>query len=83
MPVFYLVYGTIISFGKRKVKALIPHIVNIYKKPVYLQQGTMESNGKRVGRDGKINDYQTELLLGELNQCSACFFFSINGSCIK
>jgi glucose-6-phosphate isomerase len=37
----------------------IPYTQYLQKLAPYLQQGTMESNGKSVGRDGKPVNYET------------------------
>jgi glucose-6-phosphate isomerase len=47
-------------FGESE--ALIP-TRNTAKLAPYLQQGTMESNGKSVGRDGKPVNYETGTII--------------------
>ncbi|MFI0609614.1 MAG: glucose-6-phosphate isomerase [Anaerolineae bacterium] len=44
--------------GARSV-AVLPYEQYLKRFPAYLQQLTMESNGKRVTRDGAVVDYQT------------------------
>ncbi len=44
--------------GARSV-AILPYDQYLKRFPAYLQQLTMESNGKRVTRDGAVVDYQT------------------------
>ncbi len=39
--------------------AVLPYDQYLHRFPAYLQQLDMESNGKRVGRDGKAVDYTT------------------------
>jgi len=39
--------------------AILPYDQYMHRFPAYFQQGDMESNGKRVTRDGKPIDYQT------------------------
>jgi glucose-6-phosphate isomerase len=39
--------------------AILPYDQYLSRFPAYFQQGDMESNGKRVTRDGKVIDYQT------------------------
>jgi glucose-6-phosphate isomerase len=39
--------------------AILPYDQYLHRFPAYFQQGDMESNGKRVTRDGKLVDYQT------------------------
>ncbi len=45
-------------FGARS-HAILPYDQYLHRFPAYFQQGDMESNGKRVDRDGKIVDYDT------------------------
>jgi glucose-6-phosphate isomerase len=44
-------------------EAIIPYTEYLKNLPAYLQQGTMESNGKYVGRDGTQLDYQTGTII--------------------
>jgi glucose-6-phosphate isomerase len=44
-------------------EAIIPYTEYLKNLPAYLQQGTMESNGKYVGRDGMPVDYQTGTII--------------------
>jgi glucose-6-phosphate isomerase len=44
-------------------EAIIPYTEYLKNLPAYLQQGTMESNGKYVGRDGRQLDYQTGTII--------------------
>jgi glucose-6-phosphate isomerase len=44
-------------------EAIIPYTEYLKNLPAYLQQGTMESNGKYVGRDGTPLDYQTGTII--------------------
>lgn len=39
--------------------AIIPYDQYLHRFPAYFQQGDMESNGKRVTRDGNVVDYST------------------------
>jgi glucose-6-phosphate isomerase len=39
--------------------AILPYDQYLHRFPAYLQQGDMESNGKRVNRDGAVVDYAT------------------------
>jgi len=39
--------------------AILPYDQYLHRFPAYLQQGDMESNGKRVTRSGKVVDYAT------------------------
>lgn len=46
--------------------AVLPYSQYLHRFPAYLQQLTMESNGKRVRRDGELVDYSTgEIFWGE------------------
>ena len=45
-------------FGARS-HAVLPYDQYLHRLPAYLQQADMESNGKRVDRDGKPVDYAT------------------------
>ena len=45
-------------FGARTY-AILPYDQYLHRFPAYLQQGDMESNGKRVTRDGVVVDYET------------------------
>jgi glucose-6-phosphate isomerase len=51
------------NFFEPKAKRLSLHTV-FTKTTLYLQQGTMESNGKSIGRDGKPVNYQTGTIIG-------------------
>ena len=44
-------------------EAIIPYTEYLKNLPAYIQQGTMESNGKYVGRDGTPVDYQTGTII--------------------
>jgi glucose-6-phosphate isomerase len=39
--------------------AILPYDQYLHRFPAYFQQGDMESNGKRVTRDGEVVDYST------------------------
>ncbi len=45
-------------FGARS-HAILPYDQYLHRFPAYFQQGDMESNGKRVDRDGNVVDYAT------------------------
>ena len=47
------------NFGAISTHAIIPYDQNLHDFPTYLQQVDMESNGKRVTRDGELIDYAT------------------------
>jgi glucose-6-phosphate isomerase len=60
LPVILAVLGIWYNnfFGARTY-AILPYDQYLHRFPAYLQQGDMESNGKRVTRDGAIVDYET------------------------
>ncbi|MGK2860139.1 MAG: glucose-6-phosphate isomerase [Thermoanaerobaculia bacterium] len=47
------------NFFDAQTVAVLPYDQYLKRFPAYLQQLTMESNGKRVTLDGKVVDYQT------------------------
>jgi glucose-6-phosphate isomerase len=47
------------NFFGAETHAILPYDQYLSRFPAYFQQGDMESNGKRVTRDGKVIDYQT------------------------
>ncbi|EIJ71578.1 glucose-6-phosphate isomerase [Pasteurella bettyae] len=48
------------NFQGAQTEAILPYDQYLHRFAAYFQQGNMESNGKYVGRDGKvISDYQT------------------------
>ena len=48
------------NFLGAQTEAILPYDQYLHRFAAYFQQGNMESNGKYVGRDGKvIHDYQT------------------------
>lgn len=66
------------NFFGAESEALIPYTQYLQKLAPYLQQGTMESNGKSVGRDGKPIDYQTGTIIwGEPGTNSQHAFFQL------
>lgn len=66
------------NFFGAESEALIPYTQYLQKLAPYLQQGTMESNGKGVGRDGKPIDYQTGTIIwGEPGTNSQHAFFQL------
>lgn len=66
------------NFYGAQSEALIPYTQYLSKLAPYLQQGIMESNGKRVGRDGKPVDYQTGTIIwGEPGTNSQHAFFQL------
>ncbi len=66
------------NFFGAESEALIPYTQYLQKLAPYLQQGTMESNGKSVGRDGKAVDYQTGTIIwGEPGTNAQHAFFQL------
>ncbi|MGM8362277.1 glucose-6-phosphate isomerase [Flavobacterium sp. ARAG 55.4] len=66
------------NFFGAESEALIPYTQYLQKLAPYLQQGTMESNGKSVGRDGKPLDYQTGTIIwGEPGTNAQHAFFQL------
>ena len=66
------------NFFGAESEALIPYTQYLQKLAPYLQQGTMESNGKSVGRDGKTVGYQTGTIIwGEPGTNSQHAFFQL------
>ncbi|QGU06730.1 Glucose-6-phosphate isomerase [Corynebacterium occultum] len=54
------------TFGDAQTHAVLPYSQDLARFPAYLQQLTMESNGKSVRRDGTPVDYNTgEVYWGE------------------
>jgi glucose-6-phosphate isomerase len=66
------------NFYGAESEALIPYTQYLQKLAPYLQQGIMESNGKSVGRDGKMVNYQTGTIIwGEPGTNSQHAFFQL------
>jgi glucose-6-phosphate isomerase len=54
------------NFLGAQTHAILPYDQYMHRFPAYFQQGDMESNGKRVTRDGNVADYSTgPVLWGE------------------
>ena len=47
------------NFFGAETHAILPYDQYLHRFPAYFQQGDMESNGKRVTRDGTVVDYDT------------------------
>lgn len=47
------------NFFGAETEAILPYDQYLHRFPAYFQQGNMESNGKYVGRDGEVVNYQT------------------------
>jgi glucose-6-phosphate isomerase len=66
------------NFFGAETEALIPYSQYLTRFAPYLQQGTMESNGKSVGRDGIAVNYQTGTIIwGEPGTNSQHAFFQL------
>ncbi|MBK9224915.1 MAG: glucose-6-phosphate isomerase [Flavobacterium sp.] len=66
------------NFFGAESEALIPYTQYLQKLAPYLQQGIMESNGKSIGRDGKLVNYQTGTIIwGEPGTNSQHAFFQL------
>ncbi|QKJ61823.1 glucose-6-phosphate isomerase [Flavobacterium sp. M31R6] len=66
------------NFFGAESEALIPYTQYLQKLAPYLQQGTMESNGKSVGRDGKPVNYETGTIIwGEPGTNAQHAFFQL------
>ena len=66
------------NFFDAESEALIPYTQYLQKLAPYLQQGTMESNGKSVGRDGNPVNYQTGTIIwGEPGTNAQHAFFQL------
>ncbi|WP_417939189.1 glucose-6-phosphate isomerase [Flavobacterium sp. RS13.1] len=66
------------NFYGAESEALIPYTQYLQKLAPYLQQATMESNGKSVGRDGEPVNYQTGTIIwGEPGTNSQHAFFQL------
>jgi glucose-6-phosphate isomerase len=64
MPVLLAVLGLwYIDFFGAETHAVLPYDQGLRRLPAYLQQLEMESNGKRVTRDGEAVDYATAPVL--------------------
>lgn len=54
------------NFFGAETEAILPYDQYLHRFPAYFQQGNMESNGKRVDRNGNVVEYQTgPILWGE------------------
>lgn len=66
------------NFFNSESEAIIPYTQYLQKFAPYLQQGIMESNGKSVGRDGQLVNYQTGTIIwGEPGTNSQHAFFQL------
>jgi len=79
MPVILALLGIWYNnFGGADTQAIIPYDHNLEHLPAFLQQLDMESNGKRVTRDGLPVDYQTgPVIWGEPGTDAQHSFFQL------
>jgi len=79
MPVVLALLGIWYNnFGGAATQAVIPYDQNRQHLPAYVQQVDMESNGKRVTRDGVPVDYQTgPVIWGEPGTDAQHSFFQL------
>jgi len=79
MPVILALLGIwYVNFFGAESTAVIPYDQSLSRFPAYLQQADMESNGKRVTRDGELVDYATgPILWGEPGTNGQHAFFQL------
>jgi glucose-6-phosphate isomerase len=66
------------NFHDAQSEAIIPYAQYLHRLPAYLQQAIMESNGKRVDRNGSQVTYQTgNIVWGEPGTNSQHAFFQL------
>lgn len=66
------------NFFGADTNAVFPYDQHLHRFPAYLQQLDMESNGKRVDRDGNLVDYDTGMVVwGELGSNGQHAFFQL------
>jgi len=66
------------NFYGAETEAIIPYTQYLNRFSAYLQQGTMESNGKRVDRNGNATPYQTGTIIwGEPGTNAQHAFFQL------
>jgi len=79
MPVILALLGIwYVNFFGAESTAVIPYDQSLSRFPAYLQQADMESNGKRVTREGEVVDYATgPVLWGEPGTNGQHAFFQL------
>ncbi|HHJ13521.1 MAG TPA: glucose-6-phosphate isomerase, partial [Gammaproteobacteria bacterium] len=66
------------NFFNADSHGIFPYDEHLYRLPAYLQQCDMESNGKRVTRDGRVVDYRTgPIIWGEPGTNGQHAFFQL------
>ncbi len=67
-----------VNFFGAESCAILPYDQHLHRLPAYLQQLEMESNGKRVDRDGRVVDYHTcPVIFGELGITGQHAFYQL------
>ena len=79
MPVILAMLGIWYhNFFAADSHAIFPYDEHLHRLPAYLQQADMESNGKRVTRDGSVVDYRTgPIIWGEPGTNGQHAFFQL------
>lgn len=79
MPVILALLGIWYNnFFKAQSYAVLPYDQHLRFLPAYLQQADMESNGKRIDRDGEVVDYQTgPIVFGQLGISGQHAFYQL------
>src|SRR5690606_1608662 len=66
------------NFLKAQTEAILPYSELLGLLPTYLQQAAMESNGKRIDRNGEVVDYATApIVWGDLGNNAQHSFFQL------
>lgn len=66
------------NFFKAQTYALLPYDQHLRFLPDYLRQADMESNGKRIDRDGNVIDYETgPIVFGQLGITGQHAFYQL------
>jgi len=66
------------NFFNYETHAIIPYNQNLKSFPAYLQQASMESNGKQTSRSGELIDYQSgSIIWGEAGTNAQHSFFQL------
>lgn len=79
MPVIMALLGIWYNnFFNAQSYAVLPYDQHLRFLPAYLQQADMESNGKRIDRDGEVVDYQTgPIVFGQLGISGQHAFYQL------
>src|SRR3569832_1686704 len=72
------------DFFGAETHAILPYDQYLHRFPAYFQQGDMESNGKRVNRDGEVVDYDTgPVIWGEPGTNGQHAFYQLIHQCTR